>query len=198
MAFNTHKLILASTSKARVALLREAGICFEALSPAIDETVLQHTYASLPPSQLALQLARAKARSVTSEAHYVIGADQTLELDGRVMHKAKSLADARANLIAMRGKSHHLHSAVSVIYKGAEVYSNLASATLQMRLLSDAEISAYMTTEKEALLSSVGGYHIEGAGRELFDKITGEIDTIQGLPLQPLLAFLKQQAIIAR
>jgi len=199
MITHTHPLILASQSAARKRLLQEAGIDFITQSPKLDEGALQKELAHLSPHDLAGALAMAKALSIshTLSNVYVIGADQTLEFEGHIKHKAKNRDEALANLRAMSGKWHQLHSAVCVAQNGKALLQFTDSASLLMRPLNEEEITAYVKSEAEALLHSVGGYYIEGAGEALFSEISGDKATIMGLPLSALLAFLRGAAIIS-
>lgn len=198
MTFNTQSIILASTSKARKAMLTAAGLEFVAHRPEVDEAALQNQFQNLSPRVLAAELARAKALSVSKQhrQEWVIGADQTLEFEGRICHKANSINEAKINLQSFSGKSHLLHSSLCVAKNGQNLFTHTATAKLTMRPLSQAFIELYTATEQEALLGSVGGYHYEDAGVNLFEKVQGDIHTILGLPLLPLLAFLRDQAII--
>lgn len=177
-------------------MLKSAGLAFEVKKPAIDEKALQQKFAQLMPSELAIQLAKAKAVSIHANEAYVIGSDQTLEFESRVFHKAKSLPEATNNLRLLSGKIHKLHSAVAVVKNGKEQFSHTSTATLKMRQLSEAFLQSYAEREELALLDSVGGYHFEGAGHQLFEDVSGDINTIMGMPLLPLLAFFKEKAII--
>ena len=196
MAFNTQSLILASTSMARQAMLKWAGLTFEVKKPTVDEVVLQQRLGQLPPADLALQLAKAKALSVHAGEAYVIGSDQILEFEGRVLHKAKTLPEAITNLGRLSGHTHELHSAVVVMKNGEEQFSHTSTAIMKMRVLSDAFLQSYVQQEQAALLNSVGGYYYEAAGRQLFEDVSGDINTIMGMPLLPLLAFFREKAII--
>ena len=178
-------------------MLKSAGLTFEVKRPAVDEVVLQQRLGQLPPADLALQLAKAKALSVHAGEAYVIGSDQILEFEGRVLHKAKSLPEAITNLGRLSGHTHELHSAVVVMKNGEEQFSHTSTAIMKMRVLSDAFLQSYVQQEQAALLNSVGGYYYEAAGRQLFEDVSGDINTIMGMPLLPLLAFFREKAIIA-
>lgn len=198
MIVNTQTLVLASTSATRQSLLRVAGVSVTARKPEVDETSLLKTLSHLTPPQLAVQLAEAKARSLSAEsdATWVIGADQVLEFEGKVTHKASTVTQALQNLRHMSGKKHSLHSAVCVVQNHQVHFKHLATATLHMRELSPTFLDFYAEHAKAALLQSVGGYYVEDLGIQLFENIDGDIHTVMGLPLMPLLAFLRQQGII--
>lgn len=187
-------LILASKSKIRQQILSAAGVTFVVQENSADETNLQNMWDELSAEVLAARLAEAKALNVSS-AHpgtLVIGCDQTAHFEGRTLHKAKIVAEARHHLLALRGKTHKLHSAFSLVQNGNILCTETHSAQLTMRHFSEGFLDTYLHQAGEALLSSVGGYHIEGLGLQLFDKIQGDHSTILGLPLLPLLAKLRE------
>ncbi len=177
-------------------MLKSAGLAFEVRKPAVDESALQQSLGQLAPVDLALQLAKAKALSVRAQGAYIIGSDQTLEFEGCVLHKAKSLSEAIANLGRLSGHTHELHSAVVVAKNGIKQFSHTSTAIMKMRALSEAFLQSYAQKENEALLNSVGGYYYEAAGLQLFEYVSGDINTIMGMPLLPLLAFFREKAII--
>jgi len=191
-------LILASTSPTRVKLLTNAGLKFQAEAAHINETHLQRQHEKLAARPLALELARAKALSL-SALHgdaVIVGSDQTLELDGSILHKAESLEAARAKLSQLRGKTHHLHSAVACSQGGKIVFEHVSTATLTMRNFGDEFLDHYIEAAKSEILGAVGCYYYEGRGIQLFEKVEGDYHTILGMPLLPLLAFLRQSAIV--
>jgi len=192
------QLILASTSVTRIQLLASAGVQFKSLPACVDEAELHAKFVALPAETLALELARAKARSLSTNhpEAIVIGADQTLQCAGVIFHKAQSLEGAKSKLKQLRGRAHQLHSAVACVQRGEVVYENVATATLTMRNFSDAFLDRYLKSAKDEALSAVGCYFYEGQGIQLFQKIEGDYHTILGLPLLPLLAFLRQSTII--
>ena len=176
--------------------MKSAGLAFEVKKPRVDEKAHQQRLAHLAPSALATELAKLKAFSIRADEAYIIGSDQTLEFETQVFHKAKSLAEAISNLRRLNGKTHKLHSAVVVVKDGTEQFKHISTATMKMRLLDEAFLQSYAKREEEALLNSVGGYYFEGAGENLFESVTGDINTIMGMPLLPLLAFFREKAII--
>lgn len=191
-------LILASASRGRAELLRKAGLNFDQCPSGIDERCLQADAArgggSLDASALALMLAGAKAEAVSySEPNaLVIGADQTMECEGALFDKPPTIAAAHEQLRKLRGKTHRLNSAVCVAQNGEVVWSHLDGAELEMRDFSDRFLEDYCRSEGEILLQSVGAYRIEGRGIQLFSRIEGGIFTIIGLPLLPLLGYLRK------
>lgn len=187
------RLILASQSAARQALLRRAKVNFEALPADLDERGIEQTSRLSDAVAVAALLAKEKALHVGC-AHpdaYVIGADQTLALGTKIFAKADDRAQAREQLKSLCGRTHELHSAVAVV-KGDEIlFECISTAHMTMRPLSDVQLEAYLDLTGEAVTASVGGYQLEGAGVHLFEKIEGDYFTILGLPLLPLLGFLR-------
>ena len=192
-------LILASSSPTRKALLQQAGLRFAIRPPAIDERAIEAAALgkSADPSDIAMLLADAKARSVSQREPLatVIGADQVLATEqNELLHKPATLAAARAQLKTLRGKTHRLHAGVALARGDAMLWSHVETAELTMRDFSDEELDAVMAQEGEALLSSVGGYRLEGPSIRLFQTIIGDYFAILGLPLLPLLAALRRHA----
>jgi septum formation protein len=143
-------------------------------------------------------LARAKAEEVSASqpAAIVIGADQILELDGVILSKPANMAEARGALLRLSGCTHRLHSAVSVAHGGTSLWSRADSAALTMRDLSPEFIGRYLAAAGQAVLGSVGAYQIEGLGIHLFSEVRGDHFTILGLPLLPLLDWLRREGAI--
>jgi septum formation protein len=193
-------LVLASTSQSRAAILTGAGVAYEAVGSGVDEDEAKERLlgSGAGPREIAEQLAEAKALKVSRlrpEA-LVIGADQTLDLDGALCDKAETLADARERLLALRGQPHRLHSAVVAARGGAALWRVTESPRLEMRDFSDAFLDGYLARNGQALLSSVGCYQLEGEGAQLFDRIEGDYFAILGLPLLPLLGFLRREGAL--
>lgn len=192
-------LILASQSRARQTLLANAGIAFETVPAEIDERAVQQASDLTGASGIAALLAREKALFVSSRlpGKYVIGADQTLALGERLFSKPAGRAQAAEQLRALGGRVHELHSAVAVARNGKILFADVAIARMTMRPLGEAEIAAYLNAAGEAVTSSVGAYQLEGLGVHLFERIEGDHFTILGLPLLPLLAFLRGEQLLA-
>jgi septum formation protein len=194
-------VVLASGSAARAALLTAAGIPFVVRPAAIDERAVEIPLLAggASPADVAGALAEAKAVAVSREAEdaLVVGADQTLDLDGVRWTKPATLAEAREQLARLSGREHRLHSALAAARAGRVVWHFAASATLALRPLSATAIDAYLAAAGEAALASVGAYQIEGPAIRLFDRIDGDYFTILGLPLLPLLAYLRAEGEIA-
>jgi septum formation protein len=195
----TKPLILASQSHARQALLANAGIAFEAIPAEINERAIQHASGLSSPGEIAALLAREKAVSVSLRRpdQFVVGADQTLALNERLFSKPAGRAQAADQLRALAGRTHELHSAVAVVRDGATLFAEAAIARMTMRPLDAAAISAYLDAAGEAVTASVGAYQLEGLGIHLFERIEGDHFTILGLPLLPLLKFLRSERLLA-
>jgi septum formation protein len=191
-------LILASQSRARQALLTNAGISFEAVTAEIDERAVQQASGLSAPGGIASLLAREKGLSVSARqpGQFVIGADQTLALGEHLFSKPAGRAQAAEQLRALAGRSHELHSAVAVACDGKILFEAVAIAGMTMRRLGEAEIDVYLDEAGDAVTSSVGAYQLEGLGAHLFERIEGDHFTILGLPLLPLLAFLRSQRLL--
>ncbi len=194
------RLVLASGSSIRRQLLENAGVAITVDPAVIDER------AALQPlierrlliPELARSLAEAKAHTV-SRRHpgaLVIGADQMLELDGEILHKAPDVAAARKVLLRLRGKPHHLHSGFAIVRDGHVIASQVVSASLYVREFSETWFDGYIAANADALTKSVGAYQLEGHGVQLFDRIEGDYFTILGLPLLELLAELRRLQVI--
>jgi septum formation protein len=191
-------LLLASRSEARRAMLVAAGVPFEPVDADFDETAAKADFRALDAAELAGALAEAKARSVAADAgDLVLGSDQTLERDdGTRLGKPASREEAFAQLRSLSGRTHRLHSAAAIVEQGRPVWRNTESVALTMRPLSDRFLESYLDGEYEAIRWSVGGYRIEGPGVQLFDRIEGSHFAILGLPLLPLLGYLRERGVI--
>ena len=193
------RLVLASQSRARQLLLANAGIDFEAIPANIDERAAQQSAGLSAPADIAVLLARAKAVAVSIQKpdRYVVGADQTLALGQRLFNKPSGRAEAAEQLRGLAGRTHELNSAVAVAHGGEIVFVHVALARMTVRPLNEVEIEAYLDRAGQAVTSSVGAYQIEGLGVHLFERIEGDHFTILGLPLLPLLAFLRSEKLLA-
>ena len=192
-------LILATQSRARQMLLANAGLDFEAVPAEIDERGIQESSGLTSPGDIAALLAREKARAVSGGRpdQFVVGADQTLALGTRLFSKPAGRVQAAEQLRALAGNRHELHSAVAVARDGKILFETVSVAGMTMRPLTGAEIEAYLNAAGEAVTSSVGAYQLEGLGVHLFERIEGDHFTILGLPLLPLLAFLRSERLLA-
>lgn len=192
-------LILASGSMARRQILTGAGVPFLVDPAHIDEEALKQDLLvqGQTPRAIAQALAQAKAIARSSQsAGLVIGADQTLDLDGVLFNKATTMAEAEASLRQLRGKTHQLHSATVLARDGKPVWQEVVSASLTMRKFSDRFLAAYLQDQGPAILSCVGGYQLEAQGVQLFEQIEGDYFTILGLPLSGLLAQLRRFGVL--
>ena len=191
-------LILASQSSARKMLLANAGIPFEAIPADIDERAVQKDSGLSAPGEIAKLLAQEKALWVSQQkpGRTVVGADQTLALGSRLFSKPNGRAAAADQLRLLAGNSHELHSAFAVARDGKILFADVSIAGMSMRSLSDSEIEAYLDQAGDAVTTSVGAYQLEGLGVHLFERIDGDHFTILGLPLLPLLAFLRRERLL--
>jgi septum formation protein len=194
------KLILASASPFRKALLANAGLDFVSVKPELDERAAEAPLkeSGATPEDVALVLATAKANEVSGRnpGASVIGSDQTLSLGDEIFHKPEDMEGARRHLLALSGRTHQLNSAVALVRDGAMLWSHVGVARLTMRRLEPAFIGRHLARVGDKALASVGAYQIEGEGIQLFEKIEGDYFTIVGLPLLPLLAALRELGAI--
>jgi nucleoside triphosphate pyrophosphatase len=194
-------LALASKSESRRALLSAAGLDAEFITPKLDERGLEHRYLAGGGSleNVAVELARAKALAASAERSdaYCIGADQTLALEGRILHKSRDLAEAAQTLAALSGKTHRLTSAFCVARSGQALIVHREHADLRMRALDPAEISRYLERAGPGVLASVGVYQGEGLGIHLFERIEGDHSVVLGLPMLSLLAWMRRENLIS-
>lgn len=200
MSTVSNPVVLASTSAIRQAVLKGAGVAFEAVSPGVDETTIKDSLLAegVSPRDIADALAEAKAVKVSlKRPGLVIGADQTLDFEGRLFDKADSVEEARERLQALRGKTHRLHCAMVVAQDGRPIWREVVTSTLRMRPFSDAYLDAYLERNAPGVLSSVGCYQLEGEGVQLFDRIEGDYFAILGLSLIPLLDLLRRHGAVA-
>lgn len=197
----TARLILASGSAARATLLLAAGLTFEARPAAIDEDAVKRGARDegMSADDTAVLLADMKASRVARSLPdvIVIGADQLLVCEDRWFDKPATMAEARTHLQTLRGRTHVLVTAVLCQRGGQRLWTHVARPKLTMRAFSDAFLDDYLAREGEAVLSSVGAYRLEGLGVQLFDAVVGDHSSVLGLPLLPLLGFLRQTGVLA-
>ncbi|HYB09524.1 MAG TPA: Maf family protein [Alphaproteobacteria bacterium] len=201
-AHGARPVVLASASETRIALLRNAGVAVLADAAAIDEDEIKRGLRKEGASaaEVAETLAGLKATKV-SRRHtgaFVIGADQMLECGGAWFDKPVDRDHARAHLSALRGKEHFLISAVAVVHDGALLWRHVDRARLRMRAFSDVFLDEYLREVGEDICRSVGAYRVEGRGLQLFSEIAGDHFTVLGLPLLPLLDFLRNHGVVAK
>ncbi len=193
-------LMLASRSAVRRTLLEAAGVSIELRPADIDERALEVGAMSKEPVAIAAHLARAKAAVVAGShpGRLVLGADQILALDGQRFSKPADRAAARAQLRALCGRTHELHSAIAFVQSEAVLFEHVGTARLTMRAFSDRFLDLYLDAVGNAAMTSVGAYQIEGLGVQLFERVDGDYVTVLGLPLLPALDFLRQRGCLAR
>lgn len=190
------EILLASGSEVRRQMLAAAGIRAGLRGHGVDERAVEAPLRTggAGDRAIASALAEAKALAVsrTEPDAVVIGADQTLELDGRAFTKPADRGAARRQLHALSGRTHRLHSAFAVAWQGRVAARRTSSPRLTMRDLSPAEIDWYLDAAGDAVLGSVGAYQVEGLGIRLFERIEGDYFAVLGLPLLPLIAVLRR------
>ncbi|MGI9316572.1 MAG: Maf family protein [bacterium] len=195
-------IILASTSQSRQTLLHNAGVQFDAIDAGVDEDAIKKAFLGDGNEQdiadVATILAQTKAVTVSEQQpdQLVIGADQTLLCDGKLYSKPESIEHARGQLLYMAGRTHVLETAVACATNGQIVWSYREGPSLKMRDFTPQFLGRYMAAVGADVTSTVGGYKLEGQGIQLFEKIEGNYFSILGLPLLPLLDFLRQQELL--
>ena len=198
---STGQLILASASSTRTALLRGAGIEFSTVAAELDEAALRNSLVrdQAQPEEIALALALAKGQEVSASrpGAAVLAADQILWLGGEVLAKPRDLAAARRQLLRLRGRSHDLVNGLCLVRQGQVVWRHSDRVVLTMRDFSEAFLDAYLAAAGETVLSSVGGYRLEGPGAQFFKTIEGDYFSVLGLPLLALLEFLRHEGVIS-
>jgi septum formation protein len=195
-------LVLASASATRAAILTNAGLTLHTDPPGVDEEEVKASFRheGHDAASCATALAEAKAIRVSQrhEDSLVIGADQMLDCEGTWFDKPRDRSTARAQLVALRGKRHDLVSAVVVACNGAMLWHLVDRPRLTMRPFSDQFLDDYLAAIGDDVLASVGAYQLEGRGVQLFERIEGDYFSILGLPLLPLLDFLRGHGVVAR
>lgn len=197
------RLILASGSAARRAMLEASGLAFAVVPADLDEDAITAAMTSesacVEAADVASMLAVEKALSVArvNPGALVIGADQTLALGTRLISKAATMPEARAILDSLRGRTHELASAVALARDDAILWQEIDSAQMTMRRFSDEFLGVYLQRMGDRALKTVGCYELEGLGAQLFERIDGDYFTVLGMPLLPLLAALRNEGVIA-
>jgi septum formation protein len=192
--------ILASQSASRRRMLQAAGLEFSVQPASIDETAVIESLIGEGQGGRNISdcLAEMKARRVSTgfPTEWVVGSDQVLSLEGEIFEKPSSIDEAREHLLRFRGKTHVLHSAASVARGGSIVWRHVSEARMSVRSFSDAFLESYLAQAGTDVLGSVGAYHVEGRGVQLFSRIEGDLFTVQGFPLLPFLDFLRVQGLV--
>lgn len=179
-------------------MLEAAGLAFAVELPRLDEESAKANLRAerLSPHDMAHGLAELKALSVSRHRpELVIGADQMLAIEGDTLDKPKSRAEARAHLERLRGRTHELVTAAVVAREGVVIWRRVETPRLTMRAFSASFLETYLDAAGEAALGSVGAYQLEGLGAQLFERVEGDYFSVLGLPLLPLLAFLREQGV---
>jgi septum formation protein len=191
-------LVLASRSKVRRKLLAAAGIPIDVCPADIDEREVELRAPSQQSGAVATFLSREKALSVemSNPGRLVLGADQLLALDGKRFSKPGDRAHARAQLLALSGRTHTLHSAIALVHNATVVFEHVSTAQMTMRTLSERFLERYLDVVGNAATESVGAYQLEGPGIQLFERVEGDYFTVLGLPLMEVLDFLRQQGFM--
>jgi septum formation protein len=192
-------LVLASKSFARRNMLSAAGVPVEIIPAAIDERAVERTLGvERHPDEIAMLLSWEKASAVSHKApsRLVVGADQTLALGEQRLSKPANRDEARSQLLQLRGETHSLHSAVTLVQDGSVLFQVVDTARLTMRAFSDGFLEAYLDAAGASVTESVGAYQLEKLGIHLFEKVEGDYFTILGMPLLPLLDFLRREKIL--
>jgi septum formation protein len=193
-------LVLASKSPARQAVLRAAGLPFDVHPAQIDERAVEREAGAKEAGEVASLLARAKAAAVAAHmpGRLVLGADQTLALGAHRFSKPMDRTAAHEQLRAQSGRTHALHSAVALMRDGRLLFAHVDVARLTMRALSDDFLARYLDAMGDAVTHSVGAYQLEGLGVHLFERVDGDHSSILGLPLLPLLTYLRGAGEVAQ
>jgi septum formation protein len=193
-------LVLASRSAVRRTLLEAAGVPIEICPADIDERGVEAGAPLQAPVAIAALLAREKAAVIAerNRGRLVLGADQTLSLDGRRFTKPADRAAARAQLRALSGRTHELYSAIAFVQDGAVLFEHVGVARLTMRAVSDRFLDDYLDAVGDAATASVGAYQLEGFGIQLFERLDGDYFTVLGLPLLTALDFLRRHGCLAQ
>ncbi len=195
-------IVLSSTSATRRKLLSQSGLHFKTAKPPVDEALIKATKreAGASAAEVADTLAESKANSVAVilPGAFVIGADQMLECEGRWFDKPAGLQGARSHLKSLRGKTHQLITAAVLAHEGRIIWRHTETARMTMHDFSDAFLDHYLERAGEGIVHSVGAYHIEGIGAQLFERVEGDFFAILGLPLVPLLGALREAGALPK
>ncbi len=193
-------LILASKSPYRAQILSAAGIQFDVHPSVVDERAIEAPLlrSQMDVNDIPLILAQTKAMSVSEKIRdaVVIGSDQTLTFENRLLHKPENMEEARRRLLILSGKTHDLNSAVALAKDGEILWQYIDTATIKFRELKPEFVGRHLARVGKAALTSVGAYQIEGEGVQLMEKIDGNFFSIMGLPIIPLLKILRELELV--
>ena len=193
-------VVLASGSAARARMLRDAGVAVDIQPVAVDEDAVRESChdegMDAAATAVNMEWMKAERDSRKYPGGLVIGADQMLDLDGEWLEKPATVEGLRAQLLKLRGRRHELISAVVAVRDGERLWHAVERARLTVRPFSDAFLAWYLDAAGEAVLSAVGGYHLESVGAQLFSRVEGDYFTVLGLPLLPLLGFLREHGVV--
>ncbi|MFO1079014.1 MAG: Maf family protein [Reyranellaceae bacterium] len=198
------RLVLASGSPWRAQMLRRAGVAFTVRTQPVDEEAIREALHAegVTADDAAVALAELKAQRVAMGEPdpdvVVLGCDQILDLDGRWFGKAGSRDEARTNLMALRGRMHRLPTAAVAFRGGRRIWHHVAAPRLWVREFSEGFLEQYLDDAGEATLETCGGYELEGLGGQLMARVDGDVFTVLGLPLLPVLQFLRDQGVLVR
>lgn len=192
------QFVLASGSAIRRQVLTEACIEFQVQKSDVDEAALKEAHPDVQPRDMALLLGRAKSVAVSAlnPEPVVLGADQTMELDGKLLDKLPRRDMARSRLLAMRGRPHFLHSGLVLSRGGEPIWEYQQTSTIHVRDFSDEFLDYYLEIAGDELTASVGAYAYEGFGSQLLEHVDGDYYAVLGLPLLPLLAELRKLGVL--
>ena len=200
MKQSTQKVVLASASKWRARMLENAGVPVTIDPAHIDEDEIKHSFAAdnMPPEAAAEALAELKAKRVSTRHAdaLVIGADQMLECDGAWFDKPADMDAARQQLKKLRGKPHYLISCAVIVKDGQRLWHHIDKARLDVRNFSDEFLDDYIASCGDDICETVGGYRLEAEGAQLFSRVRGDYFTILGLPLLPVLDYLRTHGLL--
>ncbi|MEO0671574.1 MAG: Maf family nucleotide pyrophosphatase [Pseudomonadota bacterium] len=202
MASSVPELVLGSGSPTRKRLLENAGIAFEVIKPNVDEDAIRAVMLAdgdaQVPADVAEVLARAKAEDVRTRVsgRAVLASDQVLALGDALLAKPKTMDDARDRLLDLRGKTHQLHTAAVLVKGDTDLWSMVSTVDVTFRDYDAAFVGRYLAAAGSDVLSSVGAYEVEGVGVQLIEKISGDLFSVQGLPMIEVLAALRQHGVI--
>ena len=194
-------LVLASASQSRASLLRAAGLDFQVDPALVDEDEIKRGMSAeaAPAADTAMALAEIKVLRISPRHPEAItlAADQILECDGEWYAKPRDAADARDQLLRLRGRRHYLRTAAVCAQGGSVIWRQLDSPALTMRAFSESFINSYVQACGAGIVETVGSYRLEGLGVQLFSDVRGDFFSILGLPLLPLLGFLREHGVVA-